>query len=109
MGTEDGMLTLVDIGKNTALCDGDVTQELVQFLVVPDGKLKMAGNDTCLLVVAGSVASQFKNFGGEVLKDSGEIDGGTSADTLGVVALAKKTMDTTDRESETCLGRTTVE
>jgi hypothetical protein len=96
----------VDVGENTALGDGNVTEKLVQFLIVADSELEMARNDTGLLVVAGSVASQLEDFGSQVLKDSGEVHGGTGTDTLSVVALAQKTVDTTDREGETGLGRT---
>lgn len=100
-------LTLVNVGENTTLGDGDVSQKLVQLLIVPDGELEVTGNDTRLLVVAGSVASKLENLGREVLKDSGEVDGGTGTDTLSVVALSQETVDTTDRERETSLGRTT--
>jgi hypothetical protein len=96
----------VDVGENTALGDGNVTEKLVQFLIVADSELEMARNDTGLLVVAGSVASQLEDFGSQVLKDSGEVHGGTGTDTLSVVALAQETVDTTDRERETGLGRT---
>lgn len=96
--------TLVNVGEDTTLGDGDVSEKLVQLLVVPDGELEMAGNDTGLLVVAGSVTGQLENLGSEVLKDGSEVDGGTGTDTLSVVALAEKTVDTTDWESETGLG-----
>ena len=56
-----------------------------------DGKLKMTRNDTVLLVVTGSVASNFENLSGKVIED---------ADTLGVVALLEETVDTTDWELE---------
>jgi hypothetical protein len=98
----------VDVGEDTALGDGDVTEELVQLLIVPDGELKVAGDDTGLLVVARSVASQLENFGGEVLENSGQVDGGTGTDTLGVVALAEETVDTADGERQTSLGGTAV-
>lgn len=98
--------TLVDVGQDTTLGDGNVTQQLVQLLIVADGKLQMSGDDTGLLVVAGGVASQLENLGSEVLEDSGEVDGGTGTDTLGVVALAEQTVDTADGESQTSLGRT---
>lgn len=101
--------TLVNVGKNTALGDGDVSEELVQLLIVPDGELEMAGNDTGLLVVARSVASQLENLSGEVFKNGGEVDGSTGTDTLSVVALAEETVDTADGESQTRLGRPTVE
>lgn len=87
------------------MCDGDVAEKLVQLLIVADGKLKMAGDDTGLLVVTGSVASQLENLGSEVLKDSSEVDGSTGTDTLSVVALAEQTVDTTDGERQTGLGR----
>lgn len=100
--------TLVNVGQDTTLGDGDVTQELVQLLIVPDGELQVTGDDTCLLVVTGGVASQLKNLSSEVLKDGSEVDGGTGTDTLSVVALAEETVDTADGERQTSLGGTTV-
>jgi hypothetical protein len=67
----------VNVWQDTTLCDCDVSQKLVQFLIVSDGELEMAGNDTGLLVVTGGVTSQFEDFGSEVLKDGSEVDGGT--------------------------------
>jgi hypothetical protein len=95
----------VNVGENTTLGDSDVSKKLVQLLVVADGELEMAGDDTGLLVVAGSVTGQLEDLSREVLKDGGEVDGSTGTDTLGVVALAEQTVDTTDGESETSLGR----
>ena len=99
------MLTLVNVGEDTTLGDGDVTQKLVQLLVISDGELEMTGDDTGLLVVTSSVASKLENLGSEVLQDSGQVDGGTGTDTLSVVALAEQTVDTADRECQTSLGR----
>jgi hypothetical protein len=96
--------TLVNVGENTTLGDGDVSKQLVQLLVVADGELEMAGDDTGLLVVARSVAGQLEDFSRQVLKDSSEVDGSTGTDTLGVVALAEQTVDTANGESETSLG-----
>jgi hypothetical protein len=96
----------VDVGEDTTLGNGDMAQELVQLLIVSDGKLKMTGDDTGLLVVAGSVTSQLEDFGSEVLENGSEVDGSTSTDTLSVVALSEKTVDTANRESETSLRRT---
>lgn len=104
-----GVRTLVDVGQDTTLGNGNVSQQLVQLLIVADGELEMSGDDTGLLVVAGGVASQLENLGSEVLKDGGEVDGGTGTDTLGVVALAEQTVDTADGESQTGLGRTAAE
>ena len=68
-------LTLVDVGQDTALCDGDVAEQLVQFLVVADGELEMAGDDTGLLVVTRGIAGQFEDFGSKVFEHRCEVDG----------------------------------
>ena len=69
--------TLVNVGENTTLGDGDVSEKLVQLLVVADGELKVTGDDTGLLVVTSGVTSQLEDFGSQVLKDGSEVDGGT--------------------------------
>ena len=97
---------MVDVRQDTTLGDGNVSQQLVQLLIVPDSELEMTGNDTGLLVVASSIASQFEDLSGEVLEHSGEVNGSTGTDTLSVVALAEKTVDTTNGERETGLGGT---
>lgn len=95
----------MDVGKDTTLGNGDVTQKLVQLLIVSDGELEMTGDDAGLLVVTGSVTSQLKDFGSEVLENGSEVDGSTSTNTLSIVALSEKTVDTTNRERKTSLGR----
>jgi hypothetical protein len=85
-----------------------MSKKLVQLLVVSDSELEMARNDTCLLVIAGCVASKLENLSSQVLENRSEVDGGTGTDALGIIALAEETMDTTDRESEASLGRATV-
>lgn len=69
--------TLVNVGEDTTLGDGDVAEKLVQLLIVPDGELQVTGDDTGLLVVASGVTSQLEDFSSQVLEDSGEVDGGT--------------------------------
>jgi hypothetical protein len=85
-----------NVGEDTTLRDDDVAEELVELLVVADGKLKVTGDDTRLLVVTGGVTGKLEDLGGEVLKDGGEVDGGTRTDALGVVALLQETVDTTN-------------
>jgi len=60
LGQEDGL----DVREDTALCDGHAGEEFVQFFVVPDGQLKMPGDDAGLFVVPGGVTGQFEHFGG---------------------------------------------
>lgn len=67
----------MNVWKDTTLGDGNVSQELVQLLIVADGELKVTWNDTGLLVVAGSVSGQLEDLSGEVLKDGSEVDWGT--------------------------------
>lgn len=67
----------MDVGQNTTLCDCDVTQEFVQFFIVADGELEVAGDDAGLLVVACGVAGEFEDFSGQVFEDGGEVDGST--------------------------------
>ena len=81
-----------------------MSKKLVQFLIVSDGELQMTRDDTGLLVVTGGIASKFEDFSCEILEDSSKVNWSTSTDTLSVVALAQETVDTTDRECETCLG-----
>ena len=95
---------MVNVLEDTTLGDGDVTQQLVQLLIVSDGELQMTGDDTRLLVVTGGVASQLENLSSEILKNGSEVDGSTGTNTLSVVALAEQTVDTADGESQTGLG-----
>jgi hypothetical protein len=85
-----------NVGQDTTLRDDDRAEQLVELLVVADGELQVAGDDTRLLVVAGSVTGELENLGGEVLEDGGEVDGGARTDALGVVAALQETVDTAD-------------
>jgi hypothetical protein len=103
----NGRLTLVNVWQDTALGDCDVTEKFIQLLIVSDGKLEMTRDDTGLLVVAGSVASQFEDFSCEIFEDGCEVDGSTSTDTLGIVAFPQQTVDTTNGKGETSFRRAT--
>ena len=67
----------MNVGQDTALCDSDVAEQLVQLFVVSDGELQVTWDDTGLLVVTGGIASEFEDFSSEVFKDSSEINGRT--------------------------------
>jgi len=67
----------VNVGENTTLGDGDVSEKLVQLLVVAYDELKVTGDDTGLLVVTSGVTSQLEDLGSQVLKNGSEVDGGT--------------------------------
>ena len=94
----------MDVGDDTATSDGHFTENGVELIVVAHSKLDVTGVDAMLLVVLGGVSSQLDNLGGEVLEDGSEVHWGTGTNTLSVVALAKKTMDTTHGEVESSTG-----
>ena len=88
----------VDVGEDTALGNGDTREQLVELLVVADGELEVARVDARLLVVAGSVASELKDLGTEVLHDGGQVDRGAGTNALSVVSLAQQAVDTANGE-----------
>ena len=94
LGEKDGL----DVGEDTTLSDGDSGEKFVQLLVITDGELEMSGDDSRLLVVPGGVTGQLEDLSGEVLKDGSQVDGGAGTNSLGVVSLAKESVDTTDGE-----------
>ena len=47
-----GQQNSLDVGQNTTLSDRDARQQLVQFLVVANGQLKVTWNDASLLVTS---------------------------------------------------------
>ena len=51
---ENGM----NIRQDASLGNGDIAKKFIQLLIVSDGELKMARNDSFLFVVMGSVPSE---------------------------------------------------
>ena len=100
LGEKDG----VDVGEDTAGGDGDSAEELVELLIVLDGKGDVPGDDAGLLVVAGGVSGELEDLGAEVLEDGGEVDTGADSDPGGVSALLQVPADTGDGELKSGLG-----
>ena len=94
----------LDVWQDTALSNSYSGEKFVQLLVIADGKLEMTGDDPGLLVVTGSVACELKDLSCEVLHDGSQVHGGTSTYTLGIVALAEKTVDTSHWELKSSPG-----
>ena len=88
----------LDVGEDASLGDGDSLEQLVQLLVVADGQLEMAGVDPLLLVVACGVPGQLQDLSCQVLHHCSQVDRGSGANSLGVVAGAEKTVNTANRE-----------
>jgi hypothetical protein len=94
----------VDVGKNTTASDSGFTHKLVKLVVVTDGELDVSGGNSGFLVFLGGVSGELEDLSGEVLKDGGEVDGGTSSNSLGVSAGLHVAGDSSDRELESSAG-----
>ena len=77
-------------------------EQFVEFLVVSDGQEDVSGDDSGLLVVLGSVSSQFENFSSEILEDSCKVDGGSGSDSFGVVGMSEESSNSSDGELKSC-------
>ena len=95
----------MDAGEDTTLRDGDSSEDLLELLIVSDGELDVSGVDAGLLVVSGGVARELADFGGEILKDGGQVDGSAGSDSVSPVAIAEHSVDSADRELKTSSGR----
>ena len=94
----------VDVGEDTTRGDRDLSEELVELLVVSDSELNVSWDDSLLLPLLGGVTGQLEDLSDEVLKDGSKIDRGASTDSLGVTAVLQKTTNSTNRELESSLG-----
>jgi hypothetical protein len=96
----------MDIREDTTSSDGYAAEQLVQLLIVADGELDVARNDTSLLIVSRGVASEFEHLSGKVLHDSGHVDGSSRSYAVSIASLLEETVDTADRKLQSRLGRT---
>ena len=94
-------LTLVNVGEDTTLGNGDVTQELVQLLIVAHSQLDVTGSDARTLVIACSIASQLQNLGSQVLQHCTQVHGGTATDASTIATLTEEAGYTAYRELQT--------
>ena len=95
-----GEKSRVDVGKDATLGDGDLSNKLGKLFIVSDGELEVSWVDSRLFVVSGGVASELDDFSSQVLKDSGHVNGGTSANSVGPVASSKHSVDSSNGELE---------
>lgn len=103
---QEGLLLLGLLGKehslnvwqHTSLRNGDSREELIKFLVIADGQLKVTWDDASLLVVAGGVTGELEDLSSQVLHNCCKVHGSTGTYTLGVIALSKEAMNPADGE-----------
>jgi len=100
------LLLLVVLGRNddTTTSDGDLVEELGEFLVLLDSNLDVTRVDTSAAAGSSSVTSELENLSAEVLEDSSEVDGSASTDALSVLTLLQEAANTTNGECETSLS-----
>ena len=91
-----------DVGEDTSFGNCGVGQELVEFFVVSDGEENVSWDNSGLLVILSGVACEFQDFSGEVFEDGGEIDGGSSTNSFGVVGMSEESADSSDWELKAC-------
>ena len=65
----------------------------------------MTWDDPGLLVVPGGIAGELEDLGGQVFHHGGEVDRGTGAHPLCIVALTEHPVDAAHRELEAGAGR----
>lgn len=95
----------MNVRDDTARGDSYAAQQLVEFFVIADGELDVAGDDARLFVIAGGVAGKLKHLGGEVLHNGGEVHGSARAHALRIVTLAQKAVDAPYGELQSRLRR----
>ena len=93
-----------DVGKNTSFSNGSVVKKFVEFLVVSDGQKNVSGNNSGLLVVLGGISGKFEDLSSEVLKNSSQIDWGSSSNSFGVVSMSQESSNSSDGELESRSG-----
>ena len=91
----------VDVARDASLGDRNLTNQLVQLLIVLNGKLDVSGNNTGLLVLASAVAGKLKQLSNEVFQHGAHENSGRDTDAGGVSALTEVSTDTSDGERET--------
>jgi hypothetical protein len=91
----------VDVGDDTSLGNGNIAKKSVELLVVSDAELNVSGDDSSLLVVAGSVTGELQNLSGQIFQHSGEVERGASSNAVGVLSLLQESTDSGHGESET--------
>ena len=94
----------VNVGQHTTVRDGDSAKELVELLVIADGKCQVTGCDPGLLVVASSVSSELEHLSAHVLHDSSQVHRSSASNPLAVATQLEVTVDTSHRELQSSLS-----
>ena len=89
----------MNVRENTTLCDSYTAEQLVELFVVADRELEVAWVDPGFLVVPGRVSGELEDLSGQVLEDSGSINGGGSSDSgVGCDSALQESVDSSHGE-----------
>ena len=89
---------LVDVRDDTTAGDGGL-DERVELLITADGKEQVSRGDSLDLKILRGVTSELQNLSGQVLKDSGRVDGGSGTNsTVGADSALQESVDSSDGE-----------
>ena len=76
----------------------------IELLITSDSKEQVSGSNSLNLKILRGVSCQLKDLGGEVLKNSSRVDGGSSTDsTVGAHSALQESVDSTNWELNTKL------
>ena len=90
----------LNVGENSAIRDGGVSNHLVEFLVVSNSELNVTGNDSLLLGLDSGIPGKFDDLAAEVLKHGSGEDTSTLTNLLGVAASLVHGVDATNGERD---------
>ena len=93
----------MNVREDTTRGDGNLSEELVQLLIISDGELNVSGDDSLLLAFLGGVSSELQDLSDHVLEDGGQVDWSTRTNLAGVTAVLQESSDSSDWELQPSL------
>lgn len=93
-----------DSGEDSSLCDRNVTQQLIELIILTDGQEDMAGLDVLLPVDFGGMARHLQQLGRQILQDGGSVHSGRDIDPPMIASLFQIAIDSAHWKDDTCSG-----
>ena len=88
----------MDVWDDTTTSDGSL-DESVELFVTSDSELEMSWSDSLHLKILGSVTGELENLSGQVLKDGGAVNCGSSSDSaVGAHSALQDSVDSSNWE-----------
>ena len=88
----------MDVWDDTSTSDGSLDKS-VELFVTSDSELEMSWSDSLNLKIFGSVTGELKNLSGQVLKDSGAVNCGSSSNSaVGADSALQDSVDSSNWE-----------